>query len=383
MNLSGAALHRIILRAALTSAHLFAWVFIFQYFYVQQRSISRAFVSVLLTYALSQILVILLTPISARRLKHGFRRTLTAATLALAAAFAALGAAFAGALGDIAFGITIFAVLTGLYRAFYWIPYEVSRTSVPQKHREWIEIGIALMPLFAGLYLTSGVASAVALLYVAAIAAALAVIPVYSLKDVYEGYSWTYRQTFHELFDIRYRSVLWSSMLSGIESATLFILWPIAVFTLLDWSYPLLGVVMSLTLLFTLVARKLFGGAIESVPHRVQPILAASGWIMRLGVGGFVGAVLIDTYFHTASRSNVRGIDVGAQEHVADNHTFVDEHTALKEMGMALGRILMCLLAVTLLNVLQLAHALALAFLAAALAAGFSVYLATKPRHLF
>ncbi len=380
MNLKDRALHRLLIRAALSGAHLFAWVFIFQYFYIQSRSVSGAFVSVLLTYALTHVIVILLTPVTASRLRHGYRRSLVASICALAASFLVLGAAFSGVLGDVALGIALFAILSGLYRALYWIPYEVAKETSAVRYREWIEVVIALIPLIGGLYITNGGQSLVYLMYIASALSLASIVPLLSMKDTYQGFSWSYRATFHELFEERHRSLLWSSVLSGLEAAALFILWPITVFTLLDWSYPLLGVVMSLTLLFTLVARKLFGDAVHAVPVRVQPLVAASGWVMRLGVGGFVGAVLVDTYFHTASRTAARGIDIHAYEQTGDNHTFVDEYTALKEMGMALGRIILCLVAAAFLGVFALPHALAFSFALAALAAGFSVYHATRTR---
>lgn len=375
--------HRLFVRAALSGAHLFAWVFIFQYFYIQLRSVSSALISVLLTYALTHVLVILLTPLSAARLRHGFRRTLLIAVVSLAASFAVLAMAFSGELGDVGLGIALFAILSGIYRAFYWVPYEVAKQELGMRHREWVEIAVALLPLGAGLYLTTGGEALVYLLYAAGVLTLLSILPLFSMRDIYEGYSWSYRQSFHELFDPRYRAVLWSSFLSGMEGAALFVLWPITVFTLLDWSYPLLGVVMALTLLFTLIARKLFGHAVLSVPVRVQPLVAASGWVMRLGVGGFVGAVLVDTYFHTASRSSARGIDMHSLEQIADNHTFVDEFTALKEMGMALGRIALCIVASILLSLFALPHALALSFVVAGIAAGLSVYHGLRPKVLF
>lgn len=374
MSLSGPVLHRFFVRAALSGAHLFAWIFVFQYFYLELHSVSRALVSVLFTYALTHVVVVLLTPITAKRMRNGFKRTLIIATLLLAGSFAVLAAAMSGQLGDIALGVSLFALLTGVYRAFYWIPYELSQAATSAPHREWMEIAIALLPLAAGLWLTSGDAAPMRLLYGAAALSFVSTLLLSKVRDVHEGFAWRYRESFHELFDSRNRSLLWSSTLSGIEATALFILWPIAVFTLVDWSYPLLGAVLSLTLIFSLIARKLFAPAIYAVPVRVQPLLAASGWIMRLGVSGFVGAILIDTYFHTASRASARGHDTTTFEHVADNRTFVDEYTALKEMGMAIGRIALCIVAAVLLSIFALPHAVALTLVVAALAAGFSVY---------
>ncbi len=380
MHLSAIDTHRLFVRAALASAHLFAWVFIFQYFYVQTRSIPAALASVLLTYALTHTVIVLCTPFSAKRLRHGFRGSLLVATALLATSFAVLAFAFSGALGDVGIGIALFALLSALYRAFYWTPYAVSRSVAPARTREWVEVLVALMPLAAGLYLAIDSSSIAGFMYAAGALTLLACIPLFGVRDVYEGYAFTYRTSFHELFDERNRSLLRGSVLSGIEAAALFILWPITVFTLIDWSYPLLGVVMSLTLILTFLARKVLSKPMESMPESVLPLVAISGWVMRLGVGGFVSAIIVDTYFHAIGRSSYRGLDIHTQEHVADNHTFVDEYTVLKEMGMALGRIALCLAMVFLLWFMPLAYALICAFLLAGLAAGLSVYQAQRAR---
>src|SRR3989344_7989559 len=119
-------LHRVPLRGARSATQVYAWIFIFQFFYVRYGSIAEGVASVVLTYALTQVVTILLTPWTARTLRHGFRRLMVYAVLCLAAAFTVLSASFAGYIGGFGWGIGLFAVLMGAYRAFYWVPYEVA-----------------------------------------------------------------------------------------------------------------------------------------------------------------------------------------------------------------------------------------------------------------
>ncbi|MFA7310006.1 MAG: hypothetical protein WC050_03830 [Candidatus Paceibacterota bacterium] len=100
---------------------------------------------------------------------------------------------------------------------------------------------------------------------------------------------------------------------------------------------------------------------------------------MRLAVGGAIGVILVDTYFYVGSRASTRGVDAGSYEHSADNNTYIDEYTALKEMGMALGRILLCLLVAFMAPVASLSITFIVAFMCAAAAAGVSVYLSQTP----
>src|SRR3954464_2413843 len=118
--------HRFLVRLALSAAHLFAWLFIFQYYFVISGSIGFSAAQTALTYAVAQVVGVLLTPYTARRLRHGVRGMFINALLCLAGAFTALALGFSGLLGSIPFSILIFAVALGAYRALYWIPYEIS-----------------------------------------------------------------------------------------------------------------------------------------------------------------------------------------------------------------------------------------------------------------
>lgn len=374
MSFSGLALHRLLLRSALSGGHIFAWVLIFQYFYIQHVSISAALISVLAAYALSQVITVLATPWSARMLRNGFRKPLVYAALTLAIAFGTLGAAFSGLIGDIGVGIAATTVLLGLYRALYWIPYEVASERQGAWSTRAIEFGLALLPAIAGVYMTSSGALAIHVLFAAGALSLLSIVPLMSLRDTHEGYQWGYRESFHELFSYARRRVLIQSILSGAEAIVLLLVWPLAIFMLTGWSYAMLGLILSLTLIFTMVTRMLFGAQIAQMPPRLVPAVAASAWVMRLGVGGFVGAVLVDTYAQAGAHASVRGMDTQTHEHVADNRTFVDEYTALKEMGNALGRITAAFSIIALIAVFPAPIALALSFIGAGLAAGFLVY---------
>lgn len=375
------ALHRVLLRVTLSAAQVYAWIFIFQFFYVRYGSIAEGIASVVLTYALTQVVTILLTPWTARALRHGFRRLMVYAVLLLASAFTVLSASFAGYLGGFGWGVGLFAVLMGAYRALYWVPYEVAlvgqaREVLPSRTRYAAEILVAFMPVVAGLLLTYGPVSPIVLLSLAAVLSVVSILPLSGMRDVHEGFVWNYRQTFHELFSHSRRRMTLEAVMHGIEGAALLLLWPLVVFILLDWSYPMLGVVLSVTYLFGLFIRSLFHTPLSRASSSTLALLAASAWIMRLTVGGAVGVILVDTYFYIGSRPQRRGIDMGTYEQSADNATFVDEHTALKEMGIALGRLSVCLLVVMLIAVTSIPLTFMIAFLCAAGAAAYSIYLA-------
>ncbi len=373
---TGRIWHRTILRIALSSAQVFAWIFIFQFFYVRAGSVPGAVASLALTFALTHVIIALLSPLAAQRVRRGFKRLMVYGVLSLAAAFSILAAAFAGYLGDIAWGVALFALLVGVYRAIYWVPYEVAHEATPARRPVWTELLVALAPAVAGLALTVSPIAPVALLSAAAGITLLSLLPLVRMRDVHEGFAWGYRQTFHQLFAPERRRVLLESVANGVEMAALLLLWPLVVFLLLHWSYPMLGIVLTVTYIVAIALRRVFQKPLALVSMPIRALLAASAWILRLTVGGAVGVVLVDTYFYVGSRASARGIDMSTYEHAADNNTFVDEYTALKEIGMAIGRIAICLVVAMLASAVSLTLTFIAAFLIAAAAAALSVYLA-------
>ena len=87
--------------------------------------------------------------------------------------------------------------------------------------------------------------------------------------------------------------------------------------------------------------------------------------------------VLVDAYFH-AGKPESRGMDTQSHEQIAENRTYVDEITALKEMGMGLGRLLLCGIVAFVAGSGSFGEAVLGAFIIAGLAAVASILLARR-----
>lgn len=334
--------HRFLLRLALAIAHIFAWVFVFHYAYASTGDTIEALVAVVLAYALTHVIAVLATPYAARRLRHGARLLLVRALLFAAAAFAVLAAALSGALGGIEWGIAAFAILMGLYRAWYWIPYSVQSAGAV-RFSWWHEAVLVLAPAIAGISIAASPLAPIVLLGIAAVLCLASIAPIYSVQDAHEGFSLAYRQTFHELFAWSRRIPFFQALFNGFEAAALLLLWPIIVFTLVGWSYATLGAVLSLTFAATILVRlllKRFGWTVRS--PMVHSALTLSAWVLRGTVAAPLAIILVDTYYYAAG-TPPRGVDARSFEQAADNHTFVDELTALKEMGQGIGKVIFAL----------------------------------------
>jgi len=349
--MEGLALHRFLLRFALAGASVFAWLFVFHFFSLRTGSIAEGLARTALLYMLSATVTCLATPVAARALRVGARRTMLFALLFAAAAFVVLGATFGGFWDSTgaASAITVFAVLLGMYRALYWVPYAVETGVAQHRQGRWGEILIALAPVTVGVFIATTTAAPTLLFYIAALLVICSALPLTRIRDVQERFSWAYRQTFHELLSREHRAYVTHGILEGMVGAALLLFWPLAVFLLIGWSYAVLGVVLSISLLVAIFLRAPVRSLLRRAGSPPSPvltsILALTPWLFRLSVASPLGVVLVDSYFYTTTPRR-HGIDPFAFEQVSDGGSLIDEYTALKEMALCLGKMTVCALAV-------------------------------------
>ena len=365
--------HRTLLRFALSGGHAFAWIFVFQFYTAESGDVATGFVVTLLAYALSHTIAILATPLGARLLRRGTTRMMRNATLALSAAFLVLAASLIGLFGSVQIGVLVFAIGTGLYRALYWVPYSLS----PHPTALGEEITIALAPALAGLTLAASSSGVAIVLGGAALVTAAAYLALGSGTGVHETYVWRYRESFHQLFSAQHHRPLLRSVADGFEAGALLFVWPLVAFVLLGWSYALLGLVFALTLLATIALKYLLPRGHRADTPLIHATVTVSAWLIRGLVATPIGIVAVDAYADTGGRALHRGIDISTKEQSAEQHTFLDELTALKEMGQGIGRLLLCLAAAVSLLSFNMYTAALVIFALAALATVYSTYLST------
>lgn len=374
--------HRFLLRAGLLLGNVFGWIFIFEYFLFISGAVSRALVGTLLAYGLAQLITIFATPLAAANLRRGVRPLLMWAVVALGSSFVLLGATLTGFFHDPMWGIALFAILIGLYRALYFAPYELSRAEADKavlRGRMYWEVLLALFPAFVGATFIMEPYAPVRIVYGAAALVGISLLFLPLLPETRERFSYSFLETYRELFTSRNRRLFWLSFLEGVQGAALFLIWPLAIFLILGFSYTILGIVLSITLLCVLLGRALIRRYIPSLPNLSMPmhvILAVSGWIGRLAAGNPIAIVVADAYAYTTRHDRGTAIDPFTFEQAADNASFIDEYTVLKEIAMGLGRIALVAITGMFFISLPLVAGFAAALLFAGGAAGASIVIA-------
>lgn len=369
--------HRLLMRIV-HGTSVFAWLLIFQSFFVYAGFEHALFATVVLFVCL-QILAFFLTPLSAPALRFGVRRALAFGTLFASFSSASFALLFAPVGVFDAFALLVaFVIFSAIHRALYWVPYEsVTPHTAYSSLPEFILISI---PFCLGLLL-SVPGFGMFVFIGASVCALCALIPLVSVPERVEAFEWNTTETLFALFSRRNRDLLIRGMLDGIQGAGLLLLWPIVIFVIIRGDWFLFGFILSLTLLMTLLLRSWVQKTLKRIhadrSDVVLGLIALGAWGARLVSPAPIAILASDVFAHTTISPKRFSIDIHGSMQSADAGHFIDEYTALKEMALHLGRIIACVLCIALIS-LSAQFALAGTLFLAGCAAAVSVVLARR-----
>ncbi|MFZ2556046.1 MAG: hypothetical protein WAZ27_05195 [Minisyncoccia bacterium] len=381
--------HRFLFRVALGAGTVFAWVLLFQALFFVSGSRETSVTLVALLYALSQGIAFILTPLTGAALRRGVRRALVCGTLTAGFAFACMSLIYAPGFVSNGFAFDMiagFVILMGLHRALYWIPYATEQNMLAT-HPHSGSLGffgetiLSLMPLLGGIIIETqggpGILFALVSLFILA-----SLFPISRIPESYEGFEWGYGETLMQLFAPGNRSFLTLSLLDGVQGVTLLLIWPLAAFIILGQSFLALGVVLSATFLISSLGRTLVRRILRALKAdrstSILAIIAFSSWMFRLAAASPIQVILADVYYHAGVPARRFSIDTPIFEQSADGGHYIDEYTALKEMGMALGRIAASIILAVVCMRFGGVSAFVFAILCAGLAAAASVIISRR-----
>jgi hypothetical protein len=379
------ALHRLLFRAALAAGNVFAWVIVFRLFYVSDRELANgleyALAGTAALYALSHALTFILTPLAGMSLRRGIRKALLFGTVLASLSFALIAILFLAdpSSDEVFWTAATFALVQGFYRAFYFVPY---KTLEGGEHLTSIlrEAAIALMPAFAGFVLTAFADGAFILFASCAALALLSALSVARMPETYEAFDWSYGETLREFLARRNHVAVGLFILDGVQGAVLLFIWPLAVFLLLG-SLRSLGAVLTATLCVAYLGRFVVKKTLRSLRARSPLLLASivfSTWMVKLAAASPVQVLMVNVAYTSGASPARFSIDAHSSEQRADGGHFIDEYTAVKEMGLSLGRIAACVLFIVLLITTVESLAFAALIVTAAVSAAWSVLLAHR-----
>ena len=334
---------------------------------------------VVLIFASIYMLHVLLAPIAAKLFEvWGMRRMMW---LGIAMASVSVLALYFLEQSPV-YGIVFYILSVSIYRAFYWVPYQVdlSRELDEQKRGRQLALMANLSDaLVVVVPFLGGVAIAVSgfeqVFLFASFLMLLAIIPLLFISDVYERYSWGYLQSFAKLFSKENRSLFIAQAANGAQSVVTLFFWPLYVYLISQKQFVVLGAVTSATIVLIMALRyatgKWFDKAKKDKLLLTGVLLSATGWFFKVFVQTPLQAIFVDTYHRMGRAVNGLTFSAVTYEQSADSGSYIDEYTTLKEMAVNLGRVLMLLVV----GILLLKFNLKIAFIVAAIVTLFMIIL--------
>lgn len=252
-------------------------------------------------------------------------------------------------------------VTSSLYHTIYWLPYHIEFVALAPKKRRGRILGF-----FAATASLMGIVTPIIggftverfgytrLIWFSLIGLILSVLPLFWIKVVKERYSFSYAQTFREVFASKNRMLLYVYAMEGAESIVGSIVWPIFLFQLVKGNYAAVGLNTSLIVAASCVLELVMGFLIDKKSNpkllHLGVGLSALGWLIKAFVTT-IGQVVFAGIYHSFALIIERApFEAVMYARAADAGHYIDEYTVLREMALNIGRIAMlvaCLIGVT------------------------------------
>ena len=248
-----------------------------------------------------------------------------------------------------------------IFRLLYWVPYHTTFTTFSDQNNRMREVSFfqatlhitgVVSPLIASIIITQ---TSYQILFLVGIGIySLSLIPLLSLSNVYEKFSWSYKQTWKKLLSKKYKAAMIAYYADGIESGIGMVIWPIFIYKLLNGNFISIGIISTLTIAITVLLELTLGKYADKKRNkknvlRFNSILYSIGWIVKIFVITGFQVFLADAYHKITQALSKNTLAAITYDISADEGHYVDEFTVIKEMSLHAGRATIYLLSIVLL----------------------------------
>ena len=308
---------------------------------------------VLCFYLISHILYGLVIPIGAQFLnKIGLRRSLHISIFFFVSYYVCLFL--------IDNNIILFSILALIFLTFgrmlFWLPYHTDLAKFTNLRDRGKSVSMlwatqtfisVIMPIISGFLIVRFDYNIVFILSI--IIYSCSIIPFLSLPRTKEKYSWKYLQTIKNFLAKKNRGLILSNMANGAENAVSIIIWPIFIWQILNGNFLAVGVLSSIIVLVSVILQLTVGKYTDKFNKRKLihwgSTLYASGWMLKIFVLSSFHIFIAGAYHGFTQILKDTPFDALNYELLADQGHYVDEYTALKEMAVQFGKVLMLIFA--------------------------------------
>jgi MFS family permease len=221
-----------------------------------------------------------------------------------------------------------------LFRLFYWVPYFTDFATFSDSAHRGSEVSLreSLMslvsvftPLIAGAIVTY--TSFQVLFFIGVVIYFLATLPIFHIPAVHEQFTWTFRETWRNMWAHDNRS---------------FVLWPLVIFLLLDGQYFEIGalssVIIAVTMIIQLVTGRLTDRFSKEKMLHIGSALYAIGWVVKVFIATAFHIFIIDVYHRIARIFMTTPFEAMTYDITSGSGHYVDEYSVVREIAEQIGR---------------------------------------------
>lgn len=258
-----------------------------------------------------------------------------------------------------AFFVFLTLALGSLFNCFYWSPFHDEFTLTTKRgHRGSALSAIfviqmiinTFVPVVSG-YLANDLGY-LSLFLFASFFVLTSFIPLLGVRNTKPHYSYSFLQTFQNLFRKKYRRVSLSLIGEGFESSVLFFVWPVFIYEVLSENLVDVGLFAGALIAFQVVIQLLVGRSVDHGNAKSVSVMSSfwdsASWVVRAFFISPLGVFISTTahsFTHTVFRTSIHAIFYDAR---ADGGFYKNELTIVRELGLNIGRVLFLVLALPL-----------------------------------
>jgi len=251
--------------------------------------------------------------------------------------------------------LSISLLFTFLQELTYWVPVHTEMSELTDRANRAKQLAVlescciafnAVGPLLAGWILA--VYGYNFLFIISVFITLLSIVPLFYLPKSSERFSWSYRQTWKELFSRKRRKAVLAFMGDGAENVVSGIVWPIFIWEILKGNFFSVGAISSAIVASTVILELAVGkysdnGKRDKILHW-GTALYALGWLLKIFIDTAFQIFIVSTYHSLVRLFTRTPFDAMLYEHAADQGHYVDEYSVIHEMALMAGRILIIFL---------------------------------------
>lgn len=237
------------------------------------------------------------------------------------------------------------------FRLWHWVPYHVDFTEFTKGGSRGKDVSLMLAtiafmgvigPILAGFIIKNAgynVLFGIGVLLMAAASVSYLFVP-----ETHERFTWSYSETFKNVFSKKFRPLLWSEFASGIETIVNLVAWPVFLYVVFNGNVLEVGALSTVIVGVTIVIQLMVGKHLDKAKDnnaktlKVGSMLYAIGWVIKIFVLSatqifFIGLYHNVTKIFTKTPYNALLYDISGEQ-----GRYVDEFTVMKEMTHHFGR---------------------------------------------